>query len=77
MFLKEYDFDNIFFASATSDLPIVYYHGTPIEFSNKEHGRYFSESYVYFYSENEPIDNASYYWHYDTNGVTPIVWQDV
>lgn len=72
---SEYDFDNIFFVSATSDLPVVYYHGTPTEFSNKEHGQDFSESWVYFYSENEPIDNASYYWHYDTDGVTPVIWE--
>lgn len=71
---SQYDFVNIFFVSAASDLPIVYYHGTPTEFSNKEYGLYFSESWVYFYSENEPSDNFSYYWHYDLDGKTPIVW---
>ena len=31
----------------------------------------FGGGYVYFYSETEPTDDGNY-WHYDTDGVTPI-----
>ena len=27
----------------------------------------------YFYSENKPTDDGNY-WHYDTDGVTPVIW---
>lgn len=30
---------------------------------------------VYFYSDTEPSDDGNY-WHYDTDGVTPIKWND-
>ena len=28
---------------------------------------------IYYYSEIEPT-TSGYYWHYDTDGITPIVW---
>jgi hypothetical protein len=28
----------------------------------------------YYYSETEPLEEGNY-WHYDTDGVTPVVWQ--
>lgn len=28
---------------------------------------------IYYYSETEPT-TSGYYWHYDTDGITPIVW---
>lgn len=29
---------------------------------------------VYYYSESQPTDEGNY-WHYDTDGVTPLIWQ--
>lgn len=34
--------------------------------------RYHSTT-IYYYSETEPT-TSGYYWHYDTDGITPIVW---
>ena len=28
---------------------------------------------VYFYQETQPI-TTGYWWHYDTDGVTPVIW---
>lgn len=33
----------------------------------------FTDAIVYFYSQNPPADGG-YYWHYDTDGKTPVVW---
>ena len=61
----------------------LYYMGTPLQWENIE----ISDSYifeitntyhvnVYYYIENEqevPNDGGNY-WHYDTDGITPIAW---
>ena len=30
---------------------------------------------VYYYSENAPVIEEGNYWHYDTDGITPLIWQ--
>ncbi len=29
---------------------------------------------VKFYSETQPTENLENYWHYDSDGVTPVIW---
>ena len=29
---------------------------------------------VYYYSETKPTTDGDY-WHYDTDGVTPVLWE--
>jgi len=33
-----------------------------------------SKGSIYYFSAVEPTDNGNY-WHYDTDGKTPIIWQ--
>ena len=33
----------------------------------------FCSATIYYYSETQPTDDGNY-WHYDTDGITPIVW---
>ena len=65
------------------NLTTVYYKGTASEWSAISIGSYNSDltnETRYYYSENEPALNADgtayngNYWHYDTDGVTPVVW---
>ncbi|MBQ8615646.1 MAG: hypothetical protein IJ415_03680, partial [Clostridia bacterium] len=30
---------------------------------------------IYYYSEEQPTDAEGNYWHYDTDGKTPVVWE--
>lgn len=63
------------FSSCTL-LSTVYYKGTQEQFTKiiiDSGNAPFTEAMVYFYSETEPTDNG-YYWHYDIDGVTPVVW---
>ncbi|MBP3619951.1 MAG: hypothetical protein J6J24_04760 [Clostridia bacterium] len=30
---------------------------------------------VYYYAETQPASDAGSYWHYDTDGKTPVIWQ--
>ena len=53
-----------------SNLSAVYYKGTSKAWSDVQ------KSYiknVYFYSDTQPTESGNY-WHYDEDGVTPIVW---
>ncbi len=61
----------------------VYFKGTLNDWQNIEiawNNEYFTIAPRYYYSETEPSLNAEgtayddNYWHYDTDGVTPIVW---
>lgn len=57
-------------------LSTVYYKGTQQQFAKIIIGSDnapFTDAMVYFYSETEPT-NDGYYWHYDTDGVTPVIW---
>lgn len=66
-----------------SNLKIVYYNGAEEKWANVTIGSNntpLTDATVYYYSENEPEVNeegTAYdgnYWHYDTDGVTPVVW---
>ncbi len=58
-------------------LNTVYFEGTETEL-NAAMGRmygntYFESATKYFYSEDRPQTEGNF-WHYDTDGVTPVVW---
>jgi len=64
-------------------LTTVYYKGTAAEWDEISIGSNnnpLTNATVYYYSESEPElneDSSAYdgnYWHYDTDGVTPIIW---
>ena len=63
-----------------SGLTSVYYMGTAEEWegiSIYAGNAYFTSATRYYYIENEadvPQDGGNY-WHYDTDGVTPVVWE--
>lgn len=66
-----------------NNLTAVFYKGTAEEWNEISIGSYNSSltnATIYYYSENEPElseDGSAYdgnYWHYDTDGVTPIIW---
>jgi len=58
----------------------VYYKGTAtnwakISVDNYNSGNsYLIDATIYYYSESEPTDDGNY-WHYDTDGKMPIIWQ--
>ena len=66
-------------------LTTVYYKGTVNEWKNISISDYgntkLTNATRYYYSETEPEvnnDGTAYngnYWHYDTDGVTPIIWK--
>jgi len=55
----------------------VYYGGSATDWAkvdvNNGNG-YFVYAPLYYYSETEPTDDGNY-WHYDTDGKTPIIWE--
>ena len=54
----------------------IYYKGNSTQWGQITVGTMNSieDATVYFYSEEEP-DLAGNYWHYDNDGVTPVVWE--
>ena len=56
----------------------VYYKGTKEqwdEISINSWGNYNLTSVTrYYYSETEPTDGDNLYWHYDDDGITPVLW---
>lgn len=59
-----------------SNIKDVYYGGTQEEWNAIEFGvdtYELQDATIYYYSETEPT-TSGYYWHYDTDGITPIVW---
>lgn len=57
-------------------LSTVYFKGTQEQFDKIQIGSgnaLFTDSTTYFFSETEPTDDG-FYWHYDTDGVTPVIW---
>ena len=67
-----------------SGLKTVYYKGTAEQWGNITIDSWNSEltgAARYYYSESEPSLNAEgtaydgNYWHYDTDGVTPVIWK--
>ncbi len=57
----------------TSSRKKVYYCGTETEWNNLTGHEYVDSGTIYFYSETEPTESGNY-WHYDTDGVTPVSW---
>lgn len=54
----------------------IYFKGTAADFneirvSNDDPN--FTDATVYYYSPTKPIEDG-FYWHYDTDGVTPVIW---
>ena len=69
--------------SGCNDLKTVYYKGTAEQWDKISIDSYNDISYAtrYYYSGTEPelnSDGTEYngnYWHYDTDGVTPVIWK--
>ena len=56
-----------------SKLNYVYYKGTADEWNNINGSNNIFKGNVYYYSETEPITSGNY-WHYDVDGITPVIW---
>ena len=59
-----------------SRLNSIFYKGTAEQWSEiviKNGNHYLTNAKRYYYSENKPVQNGNY-WHYDTDGVTPVIW---
>ena len=56
-------------------LEAVYYRGTATQWQAVTSGSdsFESATTVYYYSETQPTDTGNY-WHYGTDGVTPVKW---
>ena len=56
-------------------LEAVYYRGTATQWQAVTIGSdsFVSTTTVYYYSESQPTDTGNY-WHFDTDGVTPVKW---
>jgi hypothetical protein len=58
------------------NLSTVYYGGTTEDWdviTVGSNNSYLTEATRYYYSEEEPTEEGNY-WHYDSDGVTPVVW---
>jgi hypothetical protein len=57
-------------------LTSVYYKGTAEDWDkiSFDSGNYLTSVTKYYYSETEPTESGNY-WHYDTDGVTPVIWK--
>lgn len=67
-----------------SGLKTVYYKGNATQWGNISIGSYnynLTNATQYYYSKTEPAlnsDGTAYdgnYWHYDTDGKTPVIWK--
>ncbi|MBR2970614.1 MAG: leucine-rich repeat domain-containing protein [Clostridia bacterium] len=61
---------------ACYDLERVFYMGTAEDWSEISIGSdnsYLTSATIYYYSESQPTDESNY-WHYDADGVTPVIW---
>lgn len=57
-------------------LTAVFYRGSNNYLENFKGNTTWTENFsgeIYNYSESQPTDNGNY-WHYDSDGITPIVW---
>ena len=70
--------------SYCSGLKTVFYKGTAEQWrkiSIEDSNNYLTSATRYYYSETEPALNAEgtaydgNYWHYDTDGITPVIWK--
>ena len=60
---------------ACNELQRVYYKGTKSDWSKIYVGPDNTKltDATRYYSETKPTDQGNY-WHYDTDGVTPVIW---
>ena len=72
MSIDEYSFDGC------EALSTIYYMGAAEEWENVDvdfsKNSSLTSATIYYYSEIEPTD-AGNYWHYDSDGVTPVIWE--
>jgi hypothetical protein len=64
------------YAFSGSSLENVYYFGTVEDWNNisiEEGNEALTNAAIYYYSEGEPTEIGNY-WHYDQDGVTPVIW---
>ena len=57
-------------------LSAVYYQGTETEWSNiviDQYNDWLTNATIYYYSESQTTDEGNY-WHYDMDGITPVIW---
>ena len=68
---------SVFFAGWGDDLQTIYYGGTAGEWAElrqKIDMKYLPNATIYLYSEAEPAAEGDF-WHYASDGKTPVVWQ--
>lgn len=67
-----------------SGLKTVFYKGSAEQWSKisiDSYNDYLTNAMRYYYSETQPALNAGgtayddNYWHYDTDGITPVIWK--
>lgn len=61
-----------------SGLETVYYKGTAAEWKKISIGFdniHLTSTTRYYYSETKPTESGNY-WHYDADGVTPVIWKE-
>ena len=66
---------NYAFRGCTS-LTMLYYSSSKEEWDNitKADDIGLSSTTICYYSDVEPVDTDNLYWHYDSDGITPIIW---
>ena len=63
--------------SGCEALTMVYYNGTENDWKNISislNNEPLTKAPRYYYSETKPTTAGSY-WHYDTDGITPVIWE--
>ena len=56
-----------------SNLSRIFYKGSADSWNDITLGEYALRDKIYYFTETEPTDDGNY-WHYDTDGKTPVVW---
>ena len=59
------------------NLSYIYYTGSINDWENieiLEDLDLITSGTIYYYSESKPIEEGNY-WHYDTDGITPVIWE--
>jgi len=62
--------------SYCSSLTTIYYTGTAEDWDKIYIGNGnedLTAATIYYYSDSQPTDESNY-WHYDADGVTPVIW---
>jgi hypothetical protein len=61
----------------------IYYRGSPSDFTDTTNGKnlhasennyYQGSGKTYYYSDTAPTDTSNKYWHFDSDGVTPVLY---